>query len=272
MQIHDLEKITQQSCEAVEKVAAFIRQELGQVNTTEIEVKSYNSLVSYVDKTAEEKLVAALQNILPDAGFLTEEETIDTKESTTYRWIIDPLDGTTNFLHQLPHFAISVALQYQDQMVIGIVYDVTKKECFYAWKGGGAYLNTKSIQVSPTTILQDALLATGFPYYDYSGLDACLSTLRTFMTSTRGIRRYGAAALDLVYVACGRYDAYYEYSLHPWDVAAGALIVQEAGGLVVDFKGGDDYLFGSEIIAGAPGTFNEVVKVIKDAYYPPSSK
>jgi len=267
MEIKELERITCLSCDIVEKVGEFIREELGKVSNNEIEKKSYNSLVSYVDKTAEEKLVKGLQGILPGATFLTEEETISAEEGE-YRWIIDPLDGTTNFLHQLPHFAISVALQHKDQMILGIVYDVTKQESFYAWKNGGAYLNGKKIQVSSTTDMKDALISTGFPYYDFGGLDACLSTLRTFMTESRGIRRYGAAALDLVYVAAGRYDAFYEYSLHPWDVAAGALIIQEAGGQVVDFKGGDDYLFGSEIIAGAPGTFDKVVAIVKGAYHP----
>lgn len=257
----ELEKLCKEACVIVQEVGTFIQAELGKVQGNDIEVKSLNSLVSYVDKTAETKLVAALQKLLPQATFLTEEETI-AQAAGEYQWIIDPLDGTTNFLHQLPFFAISVALQHKDTTVIGIVLEVNRQECFYAWKGGGAYLNGKAIHTSKNKVMGDALIATGFPYYDYTHTQAYFQTLAYFMRHTRGIRRFGSAALDLAYVACGRFDAFFEYSLHAWDVAGGALIVQEAGGKVCDFKKGNDYLFGKEIIASSNHLYEELVEVI----------
>ena len=262
-----LETICQKSCNVIKNVGVFLKQELGKVRTEAIETKSLNSLVSYVDKTAEVQLVEGLGALLPEATFLTEEETVEQKEGE-FRWIIDPLDGTTNFLHQLPFFSISVALQHHEQTILGIVLEVNRDECFYAWKNGGAFLNGKEIKVSTTKAIGDSLIATGFPYYDYDRIHAYLKTLDYFMNGTRGIRRLGSAALDLVYVACGRFDAFYEYSLNAWDVAGGAFIVQEAGGIVVDFKGGNDYLFGKEIIAVNPNIHPAFFKPIHSAFYP----
>jgi len=237
MHYESLAALCAKTCKVTEEVANFIRTECGKVQLDQIDVKSLNSLVSYVDKNAELQLVAQLQKLLPEAAFLTEEETIETSEAA-YRWIIDPLDGTTNFL--------------------GVVYEVNRKECFSAWKDGGSWLNGKAIKVSGNAVFQDALFATGFPYYDYSKTKSYLGVLEHLMKNSRGIRRFGAAALDLAYVACGRFDAFFEYSLSPWDVAAGALLVQEAGGKVCDFKGGEDYVFGKEIIAASGTMYEEV--------------
>lgn len=236
----------------IRSVGQFLRQELGKVAAGDIETKALNSLVSYVDKTAEEQLVEGCSQIVPEAGFITEEETIVSNADKAWRWIIDPLDGTTNFLHQLPFFSISVALQHQQKTVMGFVYEVNRDELFYAWKGGGAWLNGKAIQVTPTLSLADSLVATGFPYYDFDKTTAYLKMLEQLMKGTRGVRRLGSAALDLAYTACGRFDAYFEYSLAPWDVAAGAFLVQEAGGIVSDFSGGGNYIFGKEIMASNP--------------------
>lgn len=244
----NLEHLCQQATEVVKTTASFIQSQLGKVASTDIETKSLNSLVSFVDQQAEKQLVEGLRTILPQATFLTEEETVETQKSETY-WIIDPLDGTTNFLHQLPFFSISVALVHKDELVIGIVHEINRSECFYAWKNGGAWLNKKAIKVSQTTSLSDTLIATGFPYYDYERVDNYLQVLKYLMENTRGLRRFGSAALDLAYMACGRFDAFFEYSLNAWDVAGGALIVQEAGGKIYDFSGGDNYLFGKEILA-----------------------
>lgn len=232
----------------VRHVGAFLAEQSGKVKASDIETKSLNSLVSYVDKEAEKRLVAQLQLLIPNSVFLTEEETVSQQEGD-YRWIIDPLDGTTNFLHQLPCFSISVALQYKGETIIGIVYEVNQDECFYAWKNGGAFLNGQAIGVTQTAALGDTLIATGFPYYDFERMDDYLKSLRFLMTNTRGIRRMGSAAVDLAYTACGRFDAFFEHSLHPWDVAAGAFLVQEAGGKVSDFGGGDNYLYGKEMVA-----------------------
>jgi myo-inositol-1(or 4)-monophosphatase len=264
-----LKTLCLESCEIIKEVGNFIRAELGKVKANAIEVKALNSLVSYVDKEAETQLVKGLGALLPAATFLTEEETVKS-EKGTYQWIIDPLDGTTNFLHQLPFFSVSVALQHEEQTVIGIVYEVNQKECFYAWKDGGAFLNEKSIQVTRTANLADTLIATGFPYYDYESIKAYLQVLEILMQNTRGIRRFGSAALDLAYVSCGRFDAFFEYSLNAWDVAAGILLVQEAGGKVTDFKGGSDYLFGKELIASNTGVSEEIFRIIHHKFYPDS--
>ena len=266
MTIPELETLCQKSCEIVKQVGSFIKQELGKVSAEAIETKSLNSLVSYVDKTAEEQLVDGLGALIPGSTFLTEEETVEQKDGE-FQWIIDPLDGTTNFLHQLPFFAISVALRHHEETVIGIVLEVNRDECFYAWKGGGAFLNDQKISVSDSKTLGDSLIATGFPYYDYERIQASLKTLQFFMKNTRGIRRFGSAALDLVYVACGRFDAFYEYSLNAWDVAGGAIIVKEAGGIVSDFNGGDDYLFGKEIIAVNPNIQESFLAPIQSSFY-----
>jgi myo-inositol-1(or 4)-monophosphatase len=215
---------------------------------SKIEVKGVHDLVSYVDKAAEIRIVEALQNLIPDVGFIAEEGTND-KRGERFNWVIDPLDGTTNYIHGLPIYSVSIALLDNNELVSGVVYEVGHDECFYAWKGGGAFLNGKSIRVSTRSEIGNALLATGFPYSDFSRLDAYVEMFKWAMTSARGVRRLGSAAADLAYVACGRFDAFWEYDLKPWDVAAGALLVTEAGGKVTDYKGGSDYLFGKEIVA-----------------------
>ncbi len=263
---NDPEYLCRQAIPIVERVGRFIRQEMGQVAGQDIEEKSLNSLVSYVDKNAEVQLVEALEQLLPGSTFLTEEETV-AKQSGAWQWIIDPLDGTTNFLFQLPVFSISVALQREGRSVAGIVYELNRQECFYAWLGGGAFLNGRPIQVSRRAPLGNTLLATGFPYYDYKRIGPYFQVLEYFMRHTRGIRRLGSAAVDLAYVACGRFDGFFEYSLNPWDVAAGAFIVQQAGGVVTDFKGEENYLGGGEIIASNAAIAGAMQQAIGGAFY-----
>jgi myo-inositol-1(or 4)-monophosphatase len=256
----NLEQVCNQTIEVTLDVAKFLKSELGKVKAQEIEFKQLNHLVSYVDKVSEEKLIEGLGKLLPDAAFLAEEETVAHDNEKDWLWIIDPLDGTTNFLHQLPFFAISIALQYKGKTVLGVVHEVNNDETFYSWEGASAaFLNKKSIQVSPTTTLEQSLLATGFPYYDFEHINNYLEMIKPLMLGTRGLRRIGSAALDLAYVACGRYEGYFEYSLSPWDVAAGAFIVQQAGGLVGDFSGGEDYIFGKEIVAGNPAIYKQLI-------------
>jgi myo-inositol-1(or 4)-monophosphatase len=231
------------------EAGVFIRSARGQVLETDIIEKDHNSLVSYVDTGSEKILVEKLKALLPDSTFLTEENTVE-QAAGNLRWIIDPLDGTTNFLHQIPVFAVSVALELSGEIVLGVVLEVNRDEAFYAVKGQGAYLDGSVIQVKNAPLSQ-ALIATGFPYYDYTKTEQYLRALGAFMQQSRGVRRLGAAAVDLAYVACGRFDGFFEYSLAPWDVAAGALIVQEAGGFVEDFHAGQDWLFGRSIVAGS---------------------
>lgn len=258
----DLEYIGKQACQIVQEVAQFLKSELGKVDIGQIEHKERNHLVSYVDKTAEKMLIEALEVLIPDAAFLAEESTV-AYEKKKWQWIIDPLDGTTNFLHQLPFFSISVALQYQEKTMVGIVHEVNNNETFCAWKDGGAWLNGKPVQVSQTSTLEHSLLATGFPYYDFKYIEEYMKMLQPLILNTRGIRRMGSAALDLAYVASGRFDGYFEHSLSPWDVAAGAFLVQEAGGLVGDFGGNDNYLHGREIVAGNPFIYEQLIKDTK---------
>jgi myo-inositol-1(or 4)-monophosphatase len=256
----NLEHLCQDVISLSKEVGQFIRDE--NINTSDVEIKSKNSLVTYVDKTAEKRLVDGLSILIPEAGYIAEEGT-STKKGEVYNWIIDPLDGTTNFIHGLPIYCISIGLQRGDQIILGVIFEVTSSECFYAWENSKAYLNGKEISVSKTEDLSQSLVATGFPYYNYDRLEDYMRLLQHFMKESRGIRRLGSAAIDLAYVACGRMDGFYEYSLNAWDVAAGAFIVQQAGGQVCDFSGGDDYLFGREIIATNSGLFTEFSSIIK---------
>ncbi|OWY19351.1 inositol monophosphatase [Sphingobacteriales bacterium UPWRP_1] len=255
-------------CRQVQEIAAqaghFIRTEAGKVAPSDIQMKHHNNLVSYVDTTSEKMLVEALAKLLPEAGFLTEENTVAQNQNATLQWVIDPLDGTTNFLYQLPSYAVSVALLQHGRPVLGVVYEVNRSECFWAVKDHGAFLNQTPIYTSKVGQLPDALIGTGFPYYDFELIDAYTDILKTLMRNTKGIRRFGAAAVDLCYVACGRFDAFYEHSLHPWDVAAGSLIVQEAGGVISDFSGGNNYLFGRQIIASAPALYPRFLPLFSD--------
>ena len=256
-----LPQITQQTILVVHEAADFIRQEFGRVSKEDIVTKSQNSLVTYVDREAEKLLVRGLSQIIPDSKFWTEEDTIQQSEGE-WQWIIDPLDGTTNFLHGIPHFSVSVALRRHGELVVGVVADVTRQETFSCYRGGGAFLNQHPIRVSPNERLADALVATGFPYYDYSRVEAFQDTLRHFMEHSRGLRRFGSAALDLAYVACGRYDFFFEYALHAWDMAAGILLVEEAGGTVRDFDGQSDSLVRGHIMAGSTHTFEEAAAIV----------
>jgi myo-inositol-1(or 4)-monophosphatase len=263
----DLKSINLEVVDVCRTVAKFIRTERENFDQSRIEQKEkFNNLVSYVDKESEKKLVAVLSKILPRAGFITEEGTVEQSKSNEYNWIIDPLDGTTNFLHGLPVYAISVGLAYQQEVILGVVHEVVHDETFHAVKDGAAYSNNKVITVTPVQSLSESLLATGFPYYQFAKTDAYLDIIKTFLDKTHGIRRLGSAAMDLAYVASGRLDGFFEYNLNPWDVAAGAFIVQQAGGKVTDFSGGNNFLFGGELCASNANIHTEMLNVIRDKW------
>lgn len=247
---HDLnlEILTNQVIQLTKVITGYLKKEITTLGSQAIEIKGLHNFVTYVDKTAEEMIMDALAEMLPEAGFIAEENQ-DTKKGERYNWVIDPLDGTTNYIHGIPLFSVSIALLDDGEVVLGVVHEAVRDEYFYAWKGSPAFLNGEKIKVSPTGKLNDSLMATGFPYYDYSKLEPYLNIFRHLMENTHGLRRLGSAAVDLAYVACGRFEGFYEYGLNSWDVAAGALIVKQAGGTVTDFKGGSDFLFGREIIA-----------------------
>jgi myo-inositol-1(or 4)-monophosphatase len=245
----------------VKETGEFVKNERIKLINKGFETKGKNDFVTFVDKASEEKLVKGLSQIIPGCGFIAEEGTA-AENTSEFIWIIDPIDGTTNFIHGAPPYCISIGLMENKKLVGGIVYEISSDECFYAFKGGKAYLNGKEINVSATQKVKDALLATGFPYTEFSRMDAYMETMQYFFHNSHGVRRLGSAAADLAYVACGRYDGFYEYDLKPWDVAAGAYIVQAAGGKVSDFMGEDNYLFGKELIAGNSQLFDELQQVI----------
>ncbi len=253
----ELKDVLDKALVVVEEAAVFIRSQAGKVKADDIITKSKNSLVSYVDKTAEEILVSGLGKILPEAGFITEEETVK-QQTSAYTWIIDPLDGTTNFLQQIPFYAVSVGLVHQGDILIGIVADVENRETFYAWKNGGAWCNGEKISVSKRTQIEESIVATGFPYASRGNLPKLSAAFDFFLNHASGIRRLGSAAIDLAYVACGRFDVYYETTLNAWDIAGGILIVSEAGGITTDFKGEDRMLENGEVIA-APDKIHQAV-------------
>ena len=257
-----LSLLLEETQEVAKQVGSFIRKERQHFDVAKVEHKGFNDLVSYVDKEAEKKIVAALSKILPEAGFITEEGT-NTTRADRYNWVIDPLDGTTNFIHGVPVFAVSIALIDGEEVILGVVYEVNRHECFYAMKGGGAFCNDTKIKVSPAPDLSASLIATGFPYYNFELIDKYLAALKSMMQKTHGLRRFGSAATDLCYVASGRIEGFFEYNLNSYDVAAGALIVQEAGGTVTDFSGGNNFVFGREIIASNGHIQEEFSKEIK---------
>ena len=230
--------------------AQFIRQEATTFDRAKVEHKGVHDLVSYVDQETERRLVAGLRQLLPEAGFITEEGTagpdVHTREFT---WIIDPLDGTTNFVHGLPVYSISVALRHYKELVVGVVHEVNRDESFRAVRGGGAFCNDQPIHVSNVPELNNALVATGFPYSNFVQLPNYLQVLGAFMTRTHGLRRLGSAAVDLAYVAAGRFEGYFEFNLNSYDVAAGLLLVREAGGRTTQFLEDGDPIFGREVVA-----------------------
>jgi myo-inositol-1(or 4)-monophosphatase len=258
----DYKEICLRMCDISKEAGAYIKQQGEVLKVEQVEEKGEHNYVTYVDKTAEEMLVNALKEILPDSGFITEEDT-DSTEGARFNWIIDPLDGTTNFIHGVPLYCVSVALMEDKEIVAGVIYEVNLDECFYAWKDGPAMLNDKVIKISQSRDFNTSLLATGFPYYDYGRMEAYLDVFREMMKSTAGLRRLGSAAADMAYVAAGRFEGFYEYGLHPWDVAAGIIIIKQAGGKVTDFSEGNDFLFGKELVCGNEYIHMNMLQIIK---------
>lgn len=244
------------------ETAVYIESELKKNPRISKEAKGMHNYVTHVDKNAERMLVEKLGSLLPGSGFIAEEGTSN-KKGDEYNWIIDPLDGTTNYIHGLPPYAVSVGLMEKKEIVVGVIYEMGLHECFYAWKDGPAYLNEKVIHVTDTSTVTDSLIATGFPYTNYKYLNGFMESIRYFMKNSHGLRRLGSAATDIAYTACGRFDGFYEYGLHPWDVAAGSLILRQAGGKVGNFDGEPDYLFSEEIIATNYAIFDEFQQIIR---------
>lgn len=261
----NLEIICNEVISVAKEAGAFIARERVSFDVSRVELKGKANFVSYVDKTAEQMIVDALRKLLPGSGFITEEGTAF-HSGEQYRWVIDPLDGTTNFIHEIPPFAVSIGLLDGDEIVLGVVYEITRNECFYAWKGSKAYLNGKEIHVSENATTEQAFIVSGFPYGITTYMNEFIETIKFLMANSQGIRRIGSAATDMSYVAAGRFEAFWEIGLGPWDVAAGSIILRQAGGIVSDFRGTGDFLFKSEIIACNKNYFREFQSIIEKFY------
>ena len=247
---------------AARRAGDFIVRKINKLPELRVEVKAQNDFVSEVDHEAESRIIDELLKAYPDHGIVAEESGI-VESDAEFRWIIDPLDGTTNFLHGFPHYAVSIACEHQGRLSHGVVYDPFKQELFAASRGDGATLNNRRIRVSGAQSLQGTLLATGFPFRIPEQVDEFMRLLRALYRSVGDIRRAGAASLDLAYVAAGRLDGYWEAGLQAWDLAAGALIVREAGGLAVDYAGEDRFLDNGQIVAANPRIVTEMLRVIQ---------
>jgi myo-inositol-1(or 4)-monophosphatase len=228
----------------------------------DVKSKRINDFVTKVDRAAEDAIIDVVRTAYPDHAILAEESGA-TPGSAEFRWIIDPIDGTTNFIHGFPQYCVSIGVQHRDAMAHAVVYDPVRNELFTASKGGGAFLNDRRIRVSKCLKLQESLVATGFPFKELARLDLYLKQLKKVIEKSAGVRRAGAAALDLANVACGRVDAFWEMGLAPWDMAAGTLLVQEAGGLVGDFSGDGKYMESGDICVATPKIFTSLLEAIR---------
>lgn len=239
----------------------FIVRKINKLPDLQVEVKARNDFVSEVDREAEVRIIDELLKSFPDHGIVAEESGV-IEGQDEYRWIIDPLDGTTNYLHGFPHYAVSIACEYRGRLTHGVIYDPFKQELFAASRGDGATLNNRRIRVTKITSVEGALIGTGFPFKNPDQLDEFLKLFSAFFKSASDMRRAGSAALDLAYVAAGRLDGFWESGLNSWDMAAGALIVREAGGLVTDYAGDEHFLENGQVVAGNPRIIADMLRTI----------
>jgi myo-inositol-1(or 4)-monophosphatase len=252
---------------AARRAGQIINRASNDLDLLKVTTKQPNDFVTEVDRAAESAIIETLQDAYPQYGILAEESGQTAgkgSQDAEFQWIIDPLDGTTNFIHGLPQYAVSIALARNGVLEQAVVFDPNRNELFTASKGAGAFLNERRIRVSRRTKLQEALIGTGFPYRIFDHADAYLDIFKELTRRTAGLRRPGAASLDLAYVACGRYDGFWEFGLAPWDMAAGALLISEAGGLVSDLRGDGNYLTSGNIVAGTPKVFAPLLGIIQD--------
>lgn len=247
---------------AARRAGQIITRASQDVDLLKVSSKRQNDFVTEVDRAAEDAIVGILREAYPDHAILAEESGESGPESE-YRWIIDPLDGTTNFIHGMPQYAVSIALEHRGQMQSAVVFDPVRNEMFTASRGRGAFLNDRRIRVSRRAKLGEALLGTGFPYRVWDHVDAYLGMFKSLMEKTSGLRRPGAAALDLAYVACGRFDGFFEIGLSPWDIAGGSLLVSEAGGLVGNLQGETGYMESGNLVAATPRIYPAILQAIE---------
>ena len=246
---------------AARRAGAIINRASQDIGTLTIKSKNYNDFVSEVDVAAERAIIDTLKDTYPSHGFLGEESG-SSEHQSDFIWIIDPLDGTTNFLHNFPQYCVSIALQHKGEITQAVIYEPNRNDLYTATKGRGAFLNDKRIRVSKCDKLQQSLIGTGFPFRDFKHLDTYLSMFKSMLQKTSGIRRPGSAALDLAYVANGSLDAFWEIGLSPWDIAAGALLVQEAGGIISNLNGKDGWLESGNVLAASPKIYDAMVETL----------
>ena len=256
----DLKKTLIQVCDTANDIGEYLKQEQSKLKKSAIEMKGTRDYVSYVDKEAEKKLVSALKEFIPNAGFLTEEETVEQVQKE-YTWIIDPLDGTSNYVHGLAPYTVSIALTHNKEIVLGVIYDPLADEMFTAIKGEKALLNNEVIDVSTKDEMKNGFIGFGIPYSVNKKTESVLKNIWTHFGDA-SFRLMGSAAIELCFVACGRYDAYIHSGLSAWDVAAGAFILQQAGGKITDYKSGSDYIYGKEIVATNSSIHDSIMKNI----------
>jgi myo-inositol-1(or 4)-monophosphatase len=248
---------------AARRAATVINRGARDLDMLTVSVKGPKDFVSEVDRAAEKAIVDTILGVYPDHAILAEEGTAKgANDKAEFLWIIDPLDGTTNFLHGFPQYCVSIALQHRGVITQAVILDPVRSDIFTATRGAGAFLNDRRIRVSKRQHLRDCLVGTGFPFRDGSNLDTYIEMMRVMTQQTAGLRRPGAAALDLAYVAAGYYDGFWEVGLNPWDIAAGSLLILEAGGLIGDLSGEDGYLYGGEVIAANPKVFAQMLKAL----------
>lgn len=251
--------------EAAKLAGRLLVDNLGRITNRDIERKKDFDFVTEVDLESERLIVSCIKEHFPGHSIFSEESALEDINGQ-YRWIIDPLDGTTNYIHTYPAFAVSIALEYEDEIVLGVVYDPSRDELFYGEKGVGAFLNGNPIHISRISQMNDSLLATGFPFRSKEYLDTYLAAFASLFQQVSGIRRMGSAALDFAYLACGRCDGFWEIGLSPWDIAAGSLLVMEAGGLMTDFSGGDQHIWTGNVVAGNKSIHREVLRVVREIF------
>lgn len=248
---------------AARSAARGLNRDLGEIENLQVSRKGPADFVSLADLRAEKVLRAELARARPKFGFLLEEGGEVAGEDSGSRWIVDPLDGTTNFLHGIPHFAISIAVEEQGELIAGLILAPAHDELFWAERGKGAYLNDRRLRVSSRTRLTEALLATGIPFHGHGDTARCSREIAAMMPEVAGLRRFGSAALDLAYTAAGRYDGFWEHDLNAWDVAAGIVLVREAGGIVTDLEGGENMLNGGQILAANPNLHGPIRDLLR---------
>lgn len=262
---HDLNTYLEVAREAALHAGVILKEHFGKVCPSMINEKAKNDYVTDVDKKSEEIIKGHIKSHFNNHGILA-EESLEEKNTSAFLWIIDPLDGTLNYIHGLPNFAISIALEIEGNLAVGLIYDPLRENTYSAMKGHGSFKNNKRIQVSHSKTLNTSLIATGFPYRIKDIIDPYLKVFKDFFMCATGIRRGGSACLDLAYTAEDIFGGFFECALSPWDMAAGALLVEEAGGMVTDFKGNDQYLKTGNIIAGSKGVHHEMLEIIQKTF------